>query len=185
MRSAGCAINSTVSRSATRIRSSSGSIPKRSSKTRTCRFPGDTPSPRAARRNHGRGNPRRRLARRRGERFGRTSDKQMHRAGGAFVHRLRELSASALRLPRTAPKGDFDLIALRARCRTNLRHRALRCNREPTKDHVCAIHNLKASLARRRAVRSRACCVTQEPMGFFLQAASQTRRLPWLMKKSA
>jgi hypothetical protein len=40
----------------------------------------------------------------------------MHRAGGAFVHRLRELSASALRLPRTAPRGDFDLIALRACC---------------------------------------------------------------------
>jgi len=33
--------------------------------------------------------------------------------------RLREQSALALRLPRTAPRGDFDLIALRARCDDN------------------------------------------------------------------
>jgi hypothetical protein len=57
--------------------------------------------------------------------------KQIHRAGGAFVHRLRERSASALRLPRTAPRGDFDLIALRARCRTTLRHPGRACKREP------------------------------------------------------
>jgi hypothetical protein len=44
---------------------------------------------------------------------------RVHRAGGAFVHRLHERSALALRLPRTAPRDDFDLIALRARCDRN------------------------------------------------------------------
>jgi hypothetical protein len=57
--------------------------------------------------------------------------RQIHRAGGAFVHRLRERFASALRLPRTAPRDGFDLIALRARCRATLRYRGHTCKREP------------------------------------------------------
>jgi len=46
----------------------------------------------------------------------RDSAPKIHRAGCAFVHRLRKPFASALRLPRTAPRSDLDLVALRARC---------------------------------------------------------------------
>ncbi len=82
----------------------------------------------------------------------RKPEREMHRAGGAFVHRLRELSASALRLPRTAPRDDFDLIALRTRCRTNLRHRGLMCKWEPAKDQAVRDRHRETSLALARAV---------------------------------
>ena len=50
-------------------------------------------------------------------------DQKIHRAGCAFVHLPRELSASALRLRPTALRSDFDLLALRARCMENVTRR--------------------------------------------------------------
>src|SRR6476661_5882851 len=47
--------------------------------------------------------------------------KKNHRAGCAFVHLSRELSASALRLHPTALRSGFDLLALRARCKSKPR----------------------------------------------------------------
>src|SRR5262249_10859928 len=40
-----------------------------------------------------------------------------HRAGCAFVHRSHRLSARPLRVPRTAHRNDFALLASRARCK--------------------------------------------------------------------
>ena len=47
--------------------------------------------------------------------------KKIHRAGCAFVHLSPELSASALRLRPTALRSGFDLLALRARCKSKPR----------------------------------------------------------------
>jgi hypothetical protein len=48
----------------------------------------------------------------------RSGPQKNHRAGCAFVHLSRELSASALRLHPTALRSGFDLLALRARCKS-------------------------------------------------------------------
>jgi len=44
-----------------------------------------------------------------------------HRAGCAFVHRSHRLSVRPLRVPRTAHRNDFDLLASLARCKTQPR----------------------------------------------------------------
>ena len=47
---------------------------------------------------------------------GRLPAHKKHRAGCAFVHRPHGLSATPLRVTRTALRNGFDLLASRARC---------------------------------------------------------------------